>query len=201
MARPLSRCWSLVAALGLTGCMAPVLPPVRPMLALPSDNPGTELSAAMGYAASPGAGLGDAVIPGSPYAEGELRYGFTQSFQLTGGLGITFHRYFVPWPSSLTVGTKVVLYDDPDVAVAIAPRLLGASTVYATLALGAAAVFSFPRLRGSLTQYHLFLGGEELWLTQTGALHQPGPDPVHPLVSLARFSLTAGLGVSIPAGE
>ena len=260
-----SACWT-----------APVLAPVRTLVATPSAKAGFELSGAAGYAASPGAGLGTAVVPGSPFMEGELRYGFTPSIQLTGGLGLSFLDYFVPWPTSVSIGSKLVLWNDPDFSIAFAPRIDGASTVnllsqggttvFGTrdaeldlplivthrfpnrmmlslqvwgrgallrqentpqtsttssngsgssgtnttvapveagqaLALGGAVMFSFPRIRGSTVLYHLYLGGEELWLAQTSATNQPGPDPFTSLVSLQRFSLTAGFGVSYPLGD
>jgi hypothetical protein len=269
MARVLQR-WVGVGALVLAGCMAPVLPPVHPTTALPNntDKP-FEFAGAIGYAASPAAGLGQAVVPGSPYLEGEVHYAVARPVQLQAGLGVTFHSYFVPWPSSLTLGAKFTLYDQEGLALAIAPRGVFGTTlnlfpgaggnVFGTrdlggelpliathrfanrmalsvevwfriyyerqedsssnsnsgagsgnnntvvvpvelgysYATGLAVIYSFPRLRDSETYYHVFFGGEELWLTQTGA-QNTGSGISNPLIGLSRFSLTAGFGMTLP---
>lgn len=114
-------------SLGCAGCLAPGLPPVQPMTALAEPAGSRQVAQTLGYAPAPGAGLGDSVIPGTPYADGELRYALTDRVELSGGLGLSFQRYFLPWPSAVAVGTKVTLLQDDDLAVALAPRAVGAS--------------------------------------------------------------------------
>ena len=269
----------LAAALLGTGCLAPALAPIRPMTADAAVMSGDrEISATLGYAAAPGAGLGDSVIPGTPYADAELRWALVPRFQLTFGAGFAFQRYFMPWLSSLSLGGKVTAYQDEDVAIAFAPRVVGASafnlfttdpdddslsrSVFGTRSLGfevpvlvthrfsngwaltlqlwardhflrqedatvnassgtgsgsgsnlspvqpavdtghtwgagGAVQFSFPKVRGSSTRYHVFAGLERLWLTQTSASGGTSTN-ASPLVTLDRFSFVCGLGMTYP---
>jgi hypothetical protein len=270
-------CRSALLALALLscGCLAPAIAPIHPMTAEAAELSGErELSGTLGYAAAPGAGLGDSSIPGTPYAEGEIRVAVATRVQLSFGAGFTFQHYFLPWLNELSLGSKLTLYDDPAFAFALAPRVVGASafnvigtspndngqsrSVFGTRSLGfelpmlathqfengwaltlqiwaryhllrqedatvaqpagadgpvitpeplvsaghvwgagGALMFSFPKLRGSRTRYHAFIGVERLWLSQTsssgGTVGQ-----ANPLVSLQRYSLAAGLGVTSP---
>ena len=90
-----------------------------------------EIAGTLGYAPSPGAGLGESVIPGTPYAEGELRWAVIPQVQLTVGAEVTFQRYFAPWLNAVSLGTKVTAWQDPDqsLSVAFAPRVVGASAL------------------------------------------------------------------------
>src|SRR5690348_15515968 len=116
---------ALLAALAACcGCLAPAIAPIHPMTAEAAAISGErEMSGAIGYAAAPGAGLGDSSIPGTPYAEGELRFAVARRFQLTVGAGLAFQRYFLPWLNDLSLGGKLTLIDDPALALAVAPRV------------------------------------------------------------------------------
>ena len=279
MARDASEHLRLRAAFAVallsTGCLAPTLAPIHPMTAEAAAMSGDrELSGTIGYAAAPGAGLGDSSIPGTPYAEGELRFALTTRVQLQVGLGFAFQHYFLPWLNDVSLGTKLTVLDDPGLALALAPRIVGASafnllgtspgdssasrSVFGTRSLGfelpllathtfengwaltlqvwaryhllrqedatdeqptgaagdaetpeplvstghvwgagGALMFSFPKSRGSLTRYHLFLGIEHLWLAQTSVSGGPAGQ-VNPLVSLGRYSVAGGVGVTTP---
>ena len=262
MSRPL-RLALAALLLGAAGCLAPGIPAVHPMTALTEPAGSKQVAQTLGYAAAPGAGLGDSVIPGTPYTEGELRYAPAAGLELTAGIDIAFQHYFLPWPGALALGSKVTVFQNDDLAVALAPRVVGASafnlisgksnTTFGTRELGGelpvllthrfpnelaltgsawgryyglkqedavdrtvtgggsgagtgalstssghtwaaggALLFSFPKIHHSPTRYHLFLGVERLWLTQTGASTQT------PFVQLARTSLTVGVGSTGP---
>jgi hypothetical protein len=147
---------SLAFSLAAAGCMAPAISPVHPMSALP---PGAAAAlggeskldgmGALGYAPAPGAGLGQSVIPGTPYAEGELRYTVAERVQLLGSLEASFQHYLLPWPSSLELGVKLTLLEDPAFAVAIAPRVVGASS-FIVLPGSGVAVFGTSDIGGEL---------------------------------------------------
>lgn len=277
-AAPPLRRLALLGALALgTGCLAPAIAPIHPMMASAAANTGDrEVATTLGYAPAPGGGLGDSSIPGTPYAEGELRWAVATNVQLIGGLGLSFQRYFLPWPSSLSLGSKLTVYQQDHDAFALAPRVVGASafnvlgtdpsdssksrSVFGTRSLGfelpllathtfengwaltvqgwgryhllrqedpyaspstsgsgsglgpttfipvetghawgagGALQFSFPKVRGSQTRYHLFLGAERLWLTQTSATTNAG-QASEPLIHLSRTSLIMGLGTTTP---
>ena len=261
--------------------MAPALTPIHPMTADAAEMAGQrELAGTLGYAAAPGAGLGESVIPGTPYVEGELRWAVIPQVQLTVGAEVTFQHYYAPWLNAVSLGTKVTAWQDPELglAVAFAPRVVGASALnlfgvtatgtnnkytsaFGTRSLGfelpmlithkfengwaltlqlwgrnnllrqedsvasstgtgtgsgsinepitapvdtgytwgagAAVMFSFPKMHGSLQRYHAFFGAERLWLTQTSASGEPAGQ-LNPLVTLNRYSLVLGLGTTMP---
>jgi hypothetical protein len=262
MSRPFRLALAAIS-LGAAGCLAPGIPPVHPMTALTEPAGSRQVAQTLGYAAAPGAGLGDSVIPGTPYTEAEVRYAPAAGLELSAGLDLSFQRYFLPWPGALSLGTKLTVFQNDDLAVALAPRVVGASafnlisgksnTTFGTRELGGelpvllthrfenelaltgsvwgryyglkqedsvdrsingdgsapipgtlstssghtwaaggALLFSFPKIHHSPTRYHLFLGVERLWLTQTGSSTQS------PFVQLARTSLTVGVGSTGP---
>lgn len=279
MARALERMRrvGLASALAVfaSGCLAPAIAPIHPMLASGAAQTGDrELATTLGYAPAPGGGLGDSSIPGAPYAEGELRWAVSENAQLIGGLGLTFQRYFLPWPSTASLGAKLTGWQEGPDAFAIAPRVVGASafnvlssdpnnsgasrSVFGTRSLGfelpllvthrfengwaltvqgwgryhllrqedasssnsgtgssgvgattipvetghawgagGALQFSFPKIRGSLTSYHAFVGLEHLWLTESSATGNTTAAQ-EPLITLGRNSLVVGLGSTTP---
>jgi hypothetical protein len=109
--------------------MTPVLPPVHPMTAFALPTGTITESVVAGYAPAPGAGLGSANLPGSPYAEGELRAQVAQPVTIFGSAGVTFHDYFLPWPSSVSAGVELHLFENDQLALAVAPRAVAAATL------------------------------------------------------------------------
>lgn len=199
---------ALVAA-GALGCAAPAVLPLRPMTALAGGEAQTEVSGVVGYAPVPNAGLGDANFPGQPYAEGELRLGVARPVQITASLGMTFHRYFFPWPSTAALGARVVWVERPELSLAIAPRLVGASSLSLTAGTGNT-VFGTRSLGAELPLLatHRFDNGWSLTGSGWGrafalrqeslAIEQSGESAVAP-VSLGRFlALGGGLTFGFP---
>ena len=272
--RPLHPLPALALALVASGCVAPALAPIHPMLAGAAASPGErEFAATLGYAPAPGAGLGDSKFPGTPYAEVELRGAVVPRVQLFGGVGVSFQHDIFPWLNSLSAGAKLTAVNEEALAVALAPRVVGASafnlfntssdasrSVFGTRSLGfelpllfthrfendwaltlqvwgryhllrqedatitpvagsgssgdtasasapvetghvwgagGALMLSFPKLRGSRARYHVFVGFERLWLTQTSSSGGAAGN-LNPLVTLDRNSLVVGMGTTAP---